>query len=424
MYNLWDLYQTSGDKELLANELYPIMRKAANFYTQYLYTNMRRDTEDTEKYPDGYYYTTWKGRSPEHGPTHEGIKYDLQLVAGMYDYTIKAAEILGVDADKVAAWKEIRNHLEIPVELGEDGQIKEWAEETYYNKDASGENLGDPVHRHISHLVGLYPGTLINRDTPELLEGAKIVLQNRGDDSTGWSCSNKFLLWARTLEGDRALDLFRYQLAKKTYSNLFDTHAPFQIDGNFGSAAGVMELLMQSQTGTVYILPALPKVWDKGEISGIKAKNGAEISIKWEDNKATQFTVTPAVDGDIVLGYDIESNKVFTTQDGQEVVFTDGKYTIENAEAGKTYTFNAVNDIDTEPKIVLTQDSVSVTGTPSGQLIVAGYDQDGRMIKTDVIDGYTAELTEYNDCRTIRAFLWNNIEDMQPVCESQSVTLK
>lgn len=424
MYNLWDLYQTSGDKELLANELYPIMRKAANFYTQYLYTNMRRDTEDTEKYPDGYYYTTWKGRSPEHGPTHEGIKYDLQLVAGMYDYTIKAAEILGVDADKAAAWKEIRNHLEIPVELGEDGQIKEWAEETYYNKDASGENLGDPVHRHISHLVGLYPGTLINRDTPELLEGAKIVLQNRGDDSTGWSCSNKFLLWARTLEGDRALDLFRYQLAKKTYSNLFDTHAPFQIDGNFGSAAGVMELLMQSQTGTVYILPALPKVWDKGEISGIKAKNGAEISIKWEDNKATQFTVTPAVDGDIVLGYDIESNKVFTTEDGQKAVFTDGKYTIENAEAGKTYTFNAVNDIDTEPEIVLTQDSVSVTGTPSGQLIVAGYDQDGRIIKTDVIDGYTAELTEYNDCRTIRAFLWNNIEDMQPVCESQSVTLE
>ena len=270
----------------------------------------------------------------------------------------------------------------------------------------------------------MYPGTLINRDTPELLEGAKIVLQNRGDDSTGWSCSNKFLLWARTLEGDRALDLFRYQLAKKTYSNLFDTHAPFQIDGNFGSAAGVMELLMQSQTGTVYILPALPKVWDKGEISGIKAKNGAEISIKWEDNKATQFTVTPAVDGDIVLGYDIESNKVFTTEDGQKAVFTDGKYTIENAEAGKTYTFNAVNDIDTEPEIVLTQDSVSVTGTPSGQLIVAGYDQDGRIIKTDVIDGYTAELTEYNDCRTIRAFLWNNIEDMQPVCESQSVTLK
>ena len=87
------------------------------------------------------------------------------------------------------------------------------------------KTLGDPVHRHISHLVGLYPGTLINRDTPELLNGAKVVLENRGDDSTGWSCSNKFLLWARCLDGDKALELFRYQLAQKTYANLFDTHA-------------------------------------------------------------------------------------------------------------------------------------------------------------------------------------------------------
>lgn len=336
MYNLWDLYQTSGDKKLLEDELYPIMRKAANFYTQYLYTNMKRTAKDTEKYPDGYYYTTWEGRSPEQGPTHEGIKYDLQLVAGMYDYTIKAAEILGVDDDKVNAWKEIRNHLEIPVELGDDGQIKEWAEETTYNTDASGNTLGDPVHRHISHLVGLYPGTLINRDTPELLEGAKIVLEKRGDDSTGWSCSNKFLLWARALDGDKALELFRYQLAKKTYSNLFDTHAPFQIDGNFGSAAGVTELLMQSHTGDIYILPALPKVWDSGEISGIKAKNGAEVSIKWQNGKATEVKIIPAVDGDITIGYE-KDNKL--TLDGTEVDFENDKYTIKNAIAGVEYVF-------------------------------------------------------------------------------------
>jgi alpha-L-fucosidase 2 len=320
MYNLWDLYQTTGDKELLANELYPIMRKAANFYTQYLYKNEKKTTADTAAYPDGYYYTTWAGRSPEQGPTHEGIKYDLQLVAGMYDYTIKAAQTLEVDEDKITAWREIRDHLETPVELGDDGQIKEWAEETSYNTDANGNALGDPVHRHISHLVGLYPGTLINRDTPELLEGAKIVLQKRGDDSTGWSCSNKFMLWARALDGDKALDLFRYQLAKKTYSNLFDFHDPFQIDGNFGSAAGVMELLMQSQTGDIYILPALPSVWDKGEISGIKAKNGAEVSIKWNEGKATEIKIVPATDGDITIGY--EKENAFTLN-GADVTFTD-----------------------------------------------------------------------------------------------------
>lgn len=336
MYNLWDLYQTSGDKQLLADELYPIMRKAANFYTQYLYQNQRRTTTDTEKYPNGYYYTTWEGRSPEQGPTEEGIKYDLQLVAGMYDYTIKAAEILGVDTDKVSAWKEIRNHLETPVEIGDDGQIKEWKEETSYNKDANGKALGDPVHRHISHLVGLYPGTLINRDTPELLNGAKVVLENRGDDSTGWSCSNKFLLWARCLDGDKALELFRYQLAQKTYANLFDTHAPFQIDGNFGSAAGVMELLMQSQTGTVYILPALPTEWNSGEISGIKAKNGAEVSIKWSDNKATEIKITPTVDGDITIGYEKDNTLKLN---GENIKFVDGKYTIDNASAGETYIF-------------------------------------------------------------------------------------
>ena len=337
MYNLWDLYLTSGDTELLRTELYPIMRKAANFYTQYLYTNMKKTTTDTEKYPDGYYYTTWSGRSPEHGPTHEGIKYDLQLVAGMYDYTIRAAEILGVDTDKTEAWKEIRNHLEIPVELGEDGQIKEWAEETTYNTDADGNALGDPVHRHISNLVGLYPGTLINRDTPDLLEGAKIVLEKRGDDSTGWSCSNKFLLWARALEGDKALELFRYQLAKKTYSNLFDTHSPFQIDGNFGSAAGVMELLMQSHTGDIYILPALPTVWDSGEISGIKAKNGSEVSIKWNDGKATEIKIVPASDGDITIGY--EKDNAFTLN-GESIDFgEDNEYTIENAKAGTEYLF-------------------------------------------------------------------------------------
>lgn len=336
MYNLWDLYQTSGNKQLLADELYPIMRKAANFYTQYLYQNQRRTTTDTEKYPDGYYYTTWEGRSPEQGPTEEGIKYDLQLVAGMYDYTIKAAEILGVDTDKVSVWKEIRNHLEIPVEIGGDGQIKEWKEETSYNTDANGKTLGDPVHRHISHLVCLYPGTLINRDTPELLNGAKVVLENRGDDSTGWSCSNKFLLWARCLDGDKALELFRYQLAQKTYANLFDTHAPFQIDGNFGSAAGVMELLMQSQTGTVYILPALPTEWNSGEISGIKAKNGAEVSIKWSDNKATEIKITPTVDGNITIGYEKDN---ILKLNCENIKFVDGKYTIENASAGETYIF-------------------------------------------------------------------------------------
>ncbi len=340
MYNLWDVYQTSADKDLLGNEIYPIIRKAANFYTQYLYKHQRRTTDDLHSYPDGYYYTTWSGCSPEHGPKQEGIKYDLQLVAGMYDYVIMASEILQTDPEKRAVWREIRTHLKAPVELGADGQIKEWEQEMRYNTDKDGNALGEAAHRHISHLVGLYPGTLITREQPEFLEGAKIVLRNRGDDATGWSCSNKFLLWSRALNGDKALELFRYQLAQKTYANLFDTHAPFQIDGNFGSAAGVMELLMQSQTGPIYILPALPSVWEKGQINGIRAKNGAEVSIQWNGGKAEKIEITPAADGDLAVGYEKE-NRTFSL-DGSPAVFGDnGIYTIENAKAGRTYTFLA-----------------------------------------------------------------------------------
>ena len=415
-YNIWDLYQTTGDKELLANDIYPIMRKMANFYTQYMYTNLKRTTTETDKYPDGYYYTTWEGRSPEQGPTGEGIKYDLQLVAGMFDYTIAAAETLGVDADKVAAWKEIRNHMELPVELGGDGEIKEWKQEIGYNKDASGNDLGDPRHRHISHLVGLYPGTLISRDNPEYIEGAKVILTNRGDESTGWSCSNKFLLWARTLEGDKALELFRYQLAKRTYSNLFDTHAPFQIDGNFGSAAGVMELLMQSQTGDIYILPALPTVWDSSEISGIKAKNGAEVSIKWNDGKATEIKVVPAVDGDVTIGYDKGNIKAL---DGSAIEFTDGKYTIANAKAGEVYSFGteAAEEPTPSPEREIrsvTTDHVTAIAKDGDTLIVAGYDAEGHLVKTVIPSNFDADIAGFEGCAVIKAMLWDSLSGMKP----------
>ena len=419
MYNLWDIYQTTGDKELLRDELYPIMRKAANFYTQYLYTNERKTTTDTEKYPDGYYYTTWAGRSPEQGPTQEGIKYDLQLVAGMYDYTIAAAEVLGVDEDKAAAWKEIRNHLETPVELGDDGQIKEWAQETSYNTDENGSALGDPLHRHISHLVGLYPGTLINRNTPEFLNGAKTVLENRGDDSTGWSCSNKFLLWARCLEGNKALELFRYQLAQKTYANLFDFHEPFQIDGNFGSAAAVMELLMQSQTGEIYILPALPDAWDKGEISGIRAKNGAKVDIVWSDNEAVSFTITPAADGDITIGYDRE-NGTFMLNNEIYADMREGKtYTIENAKAGTAYTFTAAEPED-DASITIADGKITAHNAEGGVLIIACYDENGGLINVDFAEGYTADLSDYPGCRAVKAFLWDSADNMKPLCEAVS----
>ncbi|POY39876.1 hypothetical protein C3L50_08575 [Flavobacterium alvei] len=284
MYNLWDLFQRSQDKKWLANQLYPILRKSANFYAAYL-NNNKVKTEDLKQYPNGYFYTTGKGRSPEHGPYQTGVKYDLQLIAGLLDYTLEAAKILNIDIEKQQVWNELRTNIEKPIELGTDGQVKEWVQETNYNKDNNGKDLGDPHHRHISHLVGLYPGNLINPQTPEFQKGAKIVLQKRGDDATGWSIANKFLLWASVQKGDKALELLRYQLAQRTYSNLFDFHAPFQIDGNFGAAAGIQELLLQSNNSNIYLLPALPTLWTEGNIKGIIAKNGAQIDITWKNGE-------------------------------------------------------------------------------------------------------------------------------------------
>ena len=267
--------------------------------------------------------------------------------------------------------------------------------------------------------MGLYPGTLINRNTPEFLNGAKTVLENRGDDSTGWSCSNKFLLWARCLEGNKALELFRYQLAQKTYANLFDFHEPFQIDGNFGSAAAVMELLMQSQTGEIYILPALPDAWDKGEISGIRAKNGAKVDIVWSDNEAVSFTITPAADGDITIGYDRE-NGTFMLNNEIYADMREGKtYTIENAKAGTAYTFTAAEPED-DASITIADGKITAHNAEGGVLIIACYDENGGLINVDFAEGYTADLSDYPDCREVKAFLWDSADNMKPLCEAVS----
>lgn len=211
------------------------------------------------------------------------------------------------------------------------------------------DEWSDPYHRHMSQLVGLYPGNLITRETPAFLNGAKVVLNNRGDEATGWSIANKFLMWARVLDGDKALQLFRYQLAQRTYPNLFDYHSPFQIDGNFGAAAGVMELLVQSQTGTVYILPALPKLWDTGSVSGIRSKTGVEIGIDWTNNKATQITMTPSADGDIKLGYSL-ANTIYVSDGGavQTISTNDSIFVIPGAKKDVkltiTFTPNTANN--------------------------------------------------------------------------------
>lgn len=337
MYNVWDFFQRSQDKKWLAEQLYPILRKSANFYAVYLNSNKIK-TDNLKQYPKGYFYTTGKGRSPEHGPYQTGVKYDLQLITGLLDYTFEAAKILNIDVEKQQVWDELRNNIERPVELGTDGQIKEWSQETIYNKDNNGKDLGDPHHRHISHLVGLYPGNLINPQTPEFQKGAQIVLQKRGDDATGWSIANKFLMWTQVQQGDKALELLRYQLAQRTYSNLFDFHAPFQIDGNFGAAAGIQELLLQSNNSDIYLLPALPSLWTEGTIKGIIAKNGAQIEMTWKNGTLETANIINLTGKTIYVHY-AKAKKIQLDIDGKSSVLkaSEGRFKLPNSHPGQTF---------------------------------------------------------------------------------------
>lgn len=322
--HLWDHYLYTKDREFL-KYAYPLMKDAALFYTDMLIE------EPTHKW-----LVTAPSNSPENGYRIKGTDKTLHIAMGptvdeqiiryLFDVVIESSKILNVDADFRQELIEKRAKL-APTRIGSDGRVMEWLEE--YDEP-------ETTHRHVSHLWALYPGDEISLEkTPDLAEAARKTLEKRGDISTGWSLAHKINFWARLGDGNHAYKLISLLLSPVgakpavegvrftggTYDNLWDAHPPFQIDGNFGAAAGIAEMLLQSQDETIRLLPALPDAWKDGKVTGLVARGGFVVDIEWKNGKITETKIFSRLGGPATVRYAAKTVKI-------------------NTQKGKTYRFD------------------------------------------------------------------------------------
>ncbi|MCM1165369.1 MAG: glycoside hydrolase N-terminal domain-containing protein [Lachnospiraceae bacterium] len=277
MQNIWEHYEFTGDKETLRERIFPIMRESVRFYTQWLRYDDRQDRlVSTPTY------------SPEHGPVTVGNTYEQSLIEQLFIDFLAASAELSEEGELQEKAREMLPKLK-PYHIGKTGLLKEWFEEDEPDFDRSKIQKN---HRHLSHLMGLYPGKRITSETPELMRAAVASMNDRGDESTGWARAHRLNLWARTGDGERAYKLLRGLLSDCTFENLWDFHPPFQIDGNFGGSAGIAEMLLQSHGGVIRVLPAVPEEWRSGAFKGLCARGGFVVDAEWRDGAVTALSVT------------------------------------------------------------------------------------------------------------------------------------
>lgn len=345
--HLWEHYLYTGDKEFL-RDVYPVMKGAADFLLTTLIEH--------PAHQDKRWLVLSPSVSPEHGPMSAGVTMDNQLIFDMLTRTALANELLEEDPSYRSTLIDVAKRIP-PMQIGKHSQLQEWLED---RDDPNSE------HRHVSHLYGLYPGNQISPyTTPELFEASRNSLNYRGDFATGWSIGWKVNLWARLLDGNHAYKIVNNMLTiadstnkeGRTYPNMFTAHPPFQIDGNFGLTAGVAEMLLQSHDGAVHLLPAIPDVWHRGSVEGIRARGGFEIDMDWSNAEVQKVMVTSNIGGNLRLrsyvplkgkGLQVAAgenpNKLMNTIPGAEVIVSE-QATLKGNKLRKVYEY----DVATTP---------------------------------------------------------------------------